>query len=88
MENTFSIRTEITRRSLYYHGISGRFKCIYYWYKFRKNRKGVSLTAWLNEPLAYTLESNHRKDIRANELNRQIEREFERYLVSEVPHKN
>lgn len=53
---TDSIRTEITRRSIYFRGFSGRIRVFFYWHRFVKKNSKISFKNWLDETLAYSLE--------------------------------
>ena len=87
---TIEIKSEtrkirLTRRNTFYHGISGKVKCIYYWLKFRKDKKKVSFSEWLDEPVAYKVEPPteiyFHHDMSSD---KEIEKELEHYLIDEV----
>ena len=78
-------KVKITRRSIFYHGITGRIKCIYYWLKFREDKRKVSFSEWLDEPVAYSVEPSNEMYFHHDlSFDREIEKELEHYLIDEV----
>ena len=78
-------KIRLTRRNTFYHGIAGRIKCIYYWLKFRNDKKKVSFGEWLDESVAYRVELPAEMYFHHDlSFDKEIEKELEHYLIDEV----
>jgi hypothetical protein len=83
--NSETRKIRLTRRNTFYHGITGKAKCIYYWLKFRKEKRKVSFSEWLDEPVAYKVEPPTEMHFHHDlSFDKEIEKELEHYLIDEV----
>ena len=78
-------KINLTRRSIFYKGVKGKLQCLYYWLRFRMEKKKMSFGEWLDEPVAYKVEPPTEMHFHHDlSFDKEIEKELEHYLIDEV----
>lgn len=72
----------LTRKKVFFHGITGKVSCFYHWMKFHRERKSISFFDWLDQAVAYSFESTESPTTK-NQSD-YIRKELEHFLVDDI----